>query len=274
MIARSFVPRLFLVIIAAFFVPTAHISAAAETDLRTLFAEANEKFRHAVSLPPESRQQAETLYSEAAARWRAIADAGISNSRLWLNIANASFLAGDVGRAIAAFRRAESLAPRDQAVIDGLAAARAIAGTSAPATQRSNVLRWITQSRQYLPRKWLESVLVAAWSAAWLFAAVRLFRPTWPRWPAVTLLSVSILAALPFALDLLTISEEGRSAVVVADRIIARNGPSDSVYEPTFQEPLRSGIELDVLETRGNWLRCRLPDGRETWLPSSALEVF
>jgi hypothetical protein len=61
-------------------------------------------------------------------------------------------------------------------------------------------------------------------------------------------------------------------AVIVAAKAPAYNGPSDSVYQPTFKEGLPAGVEVRMLEARGEWTKVRLGDGRETWVRAVNLE--
>ncbi|MGH7138244.1 MAG: hypothetical protein ACREHD_21030, partial [Pirellulales bacterium] len=61
-------------------------------------------------------------------------------------------------------------------------------------------------------------------------------------------------------------------AVVMAPEVVARS--ADSPDAPTrFSRPLLGGTELEVIETRDTWSRVRLYDGRDAWLPASALQV-
>lgn len=63
------------------------------------------------------------------------------------------------------------------------------------------------------------------------------------------------------------------SAVVIAPEVIGRNGPDAGAYEATFSAPIQAGVEATILETRSEWVRVRLADGRTTWLPTDAVEV-
>lgn len=60
--------------------------------------------------------------------------------------------------------------------------------------------------------------------------------------------------------------------VVVLDPITAYNGPSEEVYEPTFESPLAAGMEAQLRETRGDWSQIELRNGTRTWVRSQAIE--
>jgi len=36
-------------------------------------------------------------------------------------------------------------------------------------------------------------------------------------------------------------------------------------------DPLHDGLELEIMERRPDWLRARLADGSECWLPEAAV---
>jgi SH3-like domain-containing protein len=45
------------------------------------------------------------------------------------------------------------------------------------------------------------------------------------------------------------------------------------VFEPAFEGPIPAGTEARIVEDRDGWARLRLIDGRECWLPRSAVEA-
>jgi hypothetical protein len=62
------------------------------------------------------------------------------------------------------------------------------------------------------------------------------------------------------------------AAVVTAADVMAR--AADSVRAPPrFSQPLPSGTEVNVIERRDRWSRILLSDGRDAWVPGSAIEL-
>jgi hypothetical protein len=237
------------------------------TDWRQLFDSANASFRDA--LAAKDKTAARTLLGDAIVRWQALIDeAGIRNPKLYVNIGNAALLAGDTGRAVAAYRRAERLDATDPGVRAGLEAARRQAGTTAPVP-----LTWSEKALQragYLPRRALLTTFAILWIGGWTALLARLLGALASRRLAPTLLLLGALSASPVvaaeALDSRLVH-----AVVVA-RAPAFNGPSDAVYQPTFKDGLPTGVEVRVLAERSGWTRVRLGDGQETWVRAADLE--
>ncbi|MCX5690960.1 MAG: hypothetical protein NTV94_14445 [Planctomycetota bacterium] len=262
-----------------------------ESALRTghkLFAQGLEKFA-------KVKAGAQTLFSNAAATWRALAlNAHIHNPHLELNIANASLLAGEPARAIAAFRRAQALDPSDPDVATGLAAARHAAGTeslapNAATASKANpgdggvagTLRGIgtfLASAAERTIRWFPVRLVLAVAALCYVAAFALGIGAALRWRGVLLRHAvgAGIACLLVVGPVIAIewSEAGiRDAVVVQDGVLARSGPAE-MYDPAFKEALRPGVECRIIETRSEWLLIGLWDGRRAWVPALSVELI
>jgi hypothetical protein len=45
-------------------------------------------------------------------------------------------------------------------------------------------------------------------------------------------------------------------------------------YEPAFNKPLSEATEFRLLESRGDWILVRLPDGNEGWIEQRAAVVY
>jgi SH3-like domain-containing protein len=61
-------------------------------------------------------------------------------------------------------------------------------------------------------------------------------------------------------------------AVVVAREVVARS--ADSIHAPArFARPLPTGTEVEILESRDEWLRIALANGREAWVRASSVAI-
>ena len=156
-------------------------------DADALFAQANEVYAQADELFDDDPAGARALYLQSATMYdRLITDFEIDNFMLHVNRGNALLRAGDVGRAVAAYRRAERLRPDDSTVRAGLAAARAQTSTEVTpsATQRAaDALLWW---RGYVPRGVLFAFGACAYVLLWCFGFANLIdRRAWARRTAV-----------------------------------------------------------------------------------------
>ena len=147
--------RIFILLFALFFAGT--LCAA---DVSTDFNAANKLY-------------AEGKFAPAAAAYEKILQSSAGSPALWFNYGNAEFKLGQPGRAIAAYRRAELLAPRDDEVRANLEFVRnQVAG---PTVRQS---RW---------EDWLGILSLNEWTllaagAFWLTFSLLALRQMQPAW--------------------------------------------------------------------------------------------
>jgi hypothetical protein len=263
-------------------------------DQEAAFRTGLELFAAGMKLHGTDRAGAQAMFSSAAATWRSIAlNAKIHNPQLELNIANASLLAGEPARAIAAFRRAQALDPSDANIAGGLAAARRTAGTESLAPNAAAVpadpgeggiagtIRGIGRFLAYAADRtirWFPVRLVLTVAAVCYLATFALGIAAAFRWRGISLRHAFVAGLLCLLVAgpviAIEISEKGvRDAVVIQDGLIARSGPAE-MYDPAFKEPVRPGVECRVVETRSSWVLLLLWDGRRAWIPQSAVEFI
>lgn len=207
-------------------------------------------------------------YDEAAAAYQALLQQGAVSPVVYFNLGNAWFKAGQTGRAIAAYRHAERLAPRDPNVRFNLQFAR----------------KKVTGSDVRADANWLRNLTLNEWTwiavaAYWIFfllLAIGELRPTW----RASLRGASILAGLAFliagGLFIAAYRAPTMSAVVVSPNAVVRYGPLD---ESQVFYQLRDGSELTVLDEKRSgehqiWLQVRDASRRVGWLKQQEVVVI
>jgi hypothetical protein len=180
---------------------------------------------------------------------------------VYFNLGNAWFKAGQTGRAILAYRRAESLSPRDPDIRANLQFARnQVAGGSAVPGRRWT--RW-------LDRLTLNEWTLAASAALGVFFLVLTARQIWPRWrKSGSGLPIALAAVCTGLTGCLALAAEERlgeqSAVVIAAEAVVRLGPLE---ESQSAFTVRDGSELMVLDHKGDWLEVSDAAKHIGWLP-------
>jgi tetratricopeptide (TPR) repeat protein len=251
-------PFAFLALLALLALPFGAVACTrrAPLDAVSAFEQANRTLLEAKSADDALRAVAQ--FETALAR-------GGENGAVLHGLGNAWMKAGRKGEAIAAWRRALRYIPRDPYLRANLeqALGRRLADEERPLLR--TLLFW-QESLSY-PEKGRALVTAMALTCA-LFLLTRLQPRTRAllRPAALALAAVTLLAALSFAVDVRDVDFTVHGAVT-ADDTVARKGNAAS-FEPAFNEPLRAGAEFVVLERRGEWLRARVRDGLEGWLPS------
>jgi tetratricopeptide (TPR) repeat protein len=210
---------------------------------------------------------AEGKFSDAANTYEKILASGAASPNLLFNYGNAEFKSGNLGKAIAAFRRAELLMPRDSEIRANLAFVR---NQVQGATVRESF--WQNWFGNLSLNEWTIFAIFAFWLTFLLLAAKQI-RPalasklkgaTWI-FAALTIFSGTVLgvqAANHFT---------KQTAVVISAQATARSGPFDDA-QSAFTA--RDGAELSVLDQHGDWVQVADGSGKTGWLPAKQVEIL
>ena len=249
-------------------------SLATGVDLRGELDHALSEFDQAQSFQAEQPDRARRLFRSAAQRFESIQAAGVRNGRLEYNLGNCLLQAGDVGRAILHYRRAQRLIPGDPMLEDNLGVARSRCVTSIKPTGRSAFLQsiffWHYQTSAPA-RTW---AAVIFFFSVWILLTLR--NVVFARW-------VTVLATASVALTLLCAGSLGVTrwsdrnfpgGVVTEMDVVVSKGPGEG-YQRLFEQPLQPGVEFTLRErTRTDWWRIELPDGNKGWIPADTAELI
>jgi tetratricopeptide (TPR) repeat protein len=212
-------------------------------------------------------------FADAAAGYQQLIAAGHSSATVYYNLGNAWFKAGQLGRSVAAYRRAQQLSPRDPNILFNLDfARRQVAGSNAPAPNL-----W----ERLLGRLTLNEWAVLAALVFWLCFALlvlREWKPAWRRPLRSYTIAAASLAALVIAMLAMAVyqSRAVREAVVVAQDAVVRYGPLED-SRVHFQ--LRNGAEVEIVGRKQNgsaeaWLQVRDGSNRIGWLKRDQVVVL
>ena len=214
-----------------------------------------------------NRFYAEGKFSDAAAAYGAILQTGVQSPSLLFNYGNAEFKLGNLGEAIAAFRRAELLAPRNSEIRANLAFVRnQVQGPTIHET------RWQAGLGALSLNEWAVLASAALWLTFLLLAARQLRPGLVPKLKAATTICATLTVLSVAALGLETMEHYSIStAVVTGAPAIARSGPFDDA-QTQFTAP--DGTELSVLGRHADWLQVADRSGKIGWLPATRVEVL
>lgn len=242
----------------------------AAPSLPDLLAAAEGAYERAEAMLETDPGAARAGFDKSIAAYRALIEQGVENAAIHRNIGTAFMLKGDLGRAIVAFRRAERLDPTDERVQESIAAARALVRTEISSGARSRVEDAVLFWRGRLSRDTMLTLGLVGWAIAWFGASIRIISRRGATLAAAgAALAILTLGSLTAERSLRTLNPE---AVIVQDGVEGFRGPSESVYDATFEEPIRAGVEAAILEHRDGWTRLRLRSGAETWVRSDMIE--
>jgi tetratricopeptide (TPR) repeat protein len=237
------------ILIAAIF--AGNILAA---DVATDFAAANKLY-------------AEGKFADAANAYETILQNGAQSPALLFNCGNAEFKAGNLGKAIAAFRRAELLAPRDAEIRANLDFVRnQVQGATVRESRGQNLLGQLSLN------DWTLLAAAAFW-LTFILLAVRQLRPALvPKLKTATTF-FALLTIFPGIIVGVQAANHfsNSTAVVTSAEATARSGPFD---EAQSAFTVHDGAELSVLDRHESWVQVADGSGKSGWLLLKQVEVL
>jgi tetratricopeptide (TPR) repeat protein len=213
--------------------------------------------------------EARRAFAEAAERYADLHRRGAVSAALFLDEGDADLLAGDLARAILAYRRGLRLAPNNRMLRRNLEYAR---GLVAYPESSSMGRPPVAVLPPWLPHVPSEVVLTLALLVYGL-GCVLLTR--WWMLRRGRLLAAGVLAlaaVLPFGAVLAWRAHvrQGKArhplVVIADDGVLLRRGNGLS-YPPRYEAPVNRGVEARLLFERGGWLKVELSGGESGWVP-------
>ena len=227
----------------------------------TMAADVSAKFDVANKLYAEGK------FADAAATYEKILQSGAVSPALYFNYGNAEFKTGNLGRAIAAYRQAEQLSPRDADVRANLEFARSqVQGVKASANRWENWLGTLTLN------EWTALAAVSFWLTFVLLAIMQI-------WPALKTVLSGFTRAVAIVMVLsgvccgaaVSFHVSKKTAVVVAPDLVARSGPFDDAQNVFTAH---DGAEFAVLSGHGDWLQVTDSSGKIGWLERAQVKIL
>lgn len=221
--------------------------------------------------PPSVFEEANRFYEqgnypEAISRYQMLLKHGVSPQVLF-NLGNAHFRNGDVGLAIANYRRAQRLAPRDADVLANLRFARqTVPGTVSVAPSAfARLFRYFT----------LNEVAAVMALAFWVWLGLLSLIKWQPQW-RTGLRTTCLAAGVVFLLTAIWLAcaaamQTRRIAIVTAEQVSARFGPLE---ESQVAYTANDGAELLARDIKGEWVQVEDRTGRLAWVPHHAVVLF
>jgi hypothetical protein len=237
------------------------------------FEQALSDFDQAQQIQADQPDKARGLFRSSAERLENLAAAGVVNGRLEYNLGNCYLQAGDLGRAILHYRRAQRYIPGDPLLTENLKVARSRCLTSIQPTRRSALLRTILFWHYEVSVADRARAAIVLYVALWVLLALRVF--FWHRGFAVSAMLCALIAsALVMSMAMSRWSDRNApEGVIVAMDVAAHKGPGTG-YQRKFEQPLQPGVEFTLSGRRGGWWNIELPDGKGGWIEAENAELI
>ena len=224
--------------------------------------------------PPELFLEANAAYESGAYAaavelYRALADRGVDSGHLHYNLGNAYLRNGELGRAIASYRRGWLRLPRDEDVRANLEFARKTTQDALAPPGPSPITSTLFFWHYGLSLRELERAALILNLLFWVILALRLVRRDSEvlRWSTFVILVPLIAVVASLSIRLV---DPPRVAVVVPQEISAQSGPGG---DAVVRFKLHAGTEVELRGRRDGWLRIALPDGQQGWIEAQHAEI-
>jgi tetratricopeptide (TPR) repeat protein len=206
---------------------------------------------------------AQNKFVEAATAYEQILTNGTISPVLYFNLGNAHFKAGQTGHAMAAYRQAERLTPRDPDLRANLRFAQnRVTGPTLKITAWQRGLGTLSL------REWTWLAVAGFWITFGLLIARQLKPALAANLKTWTWLSAAASVVLFIFLGLAWSQHQpGRVAIITAAEVTVRNSPFD---EAPSSFTANDGAELRVLDQKDDWLQVTDDANRFGWVKRNA----
>ncbi|MEM7356938.1 MAG: tetratricopeptide repeat protein, partial [Acidobacteriota bacterium] len=204
----------------------------------------------------------EGSFEQAIDLYRQILAAGHDNGHVHYNLGNAFLRNGELGRAIASYRRSASFLPREQDIQANLEFARKSRKDAIEPPQPGAAQRTLFFWHYALSRAELGTLVVILNALFWGILILRIFRRGSEalRWITIILLILLLITGGSLAIRHL---RPQQIAVIVPQEVDVRSGTNKA---DLVLFKLHAGTEVRVVDRREGTLRIALPDEGGGWI--------
>jgi len=211
----------------------------------------------------------ESFFRSALAYEEAIGEGNLDNGYIYYNTGNSWFLAGEKGKAVYYFRKAEKKLPGNDIVQHNLQQARNAVLFNIQRKEINPIIKTLLFFHYDLGFNTKIYILLTLFSLLFSLASLMVFRKSQF---IKNIIIFTVLLSFIVSASLVVDSFKGEEGVVITP-IYGRKGDSKG-YEKAFIEELSSGVEFEVKERRHGWLHIEIADGSLCWIPETAAIII
>ncbi len=213
-------------------------------------------------------------YEQAINHFKSALNHGKTSAALYYNLGNAYYKVGDIGQSILNYERARQLAPHDPDIEFNLNVARLQVVDKIPSPEMDYFFKLWTSIKNLFTLPQLTAITLGLYILLFVLLIVRLFaRPSLRTVLRYSIFPVLVVLLLCTFLFVIRIKEDVqiKSAIILSDKVSVTSGPS---AEATEVFALHEGVKVRVIDSSGDFVRIRLSDGKDGWVPQSSLDVI
>ncbi len=214
-------------------------------------------------------------YEQAISAYEQILANGQESAKLYFNLGNAYYKAGDINNAILNYERAKILAPQDEDIAFNLKIANQFVVTKIDALPQPFFMRWKMSVINKYPTDTWAAISVISFIVFLLLLAVYLFTKSsaFKRFSFWIGIPVILFSGFSFswAAHQKSVINKRDSAVVFCPRVTVKSSPSESGTDLFL---IYEGLKVEITDELDKWSEIRLADGNKGWLPDSCIVVI
>lgn len=239
---------------------------------KAIFSEAQATFK--LGLNQKGDRKRLTMIKAANQFQSLLTDFGIENSKLYYNIGNSYYEAGEMGKAILFYRKAERLSPGFIDLKHNLNQAKQ--NLNLPVSEKewwADIVKGLFFWHFMLDYSLRRTIFLAAFCCFWIFMICLIFlRHIFIKIGFV----LATCLILGFGYSFLYSTYQiyfVQSGVITVKQVLARKGPGVS-YEKFYEQGLVGGTEFKLMEKQGSWWKVKLSNGDEVWVEKDNAELI
>ena len=209
-------------------------------------------------------------YQQAISAYEQILTNGQESAKLYFNLGNAYYKAGDINNAILNFERAKKLAPQDEDIAFNLQIANQFVVTKIEALPKPFFLRWKSSIINKYPTDTWAAISVGAFILFLLLLGLFLFSKNstakhFAFWFGILAVVFSGFT-FSWAAHQKAVINKRNQAIVFCPRVTVKSSPSQTGTDLFL---IYEGVKIDVTDSLDHWKEIKLADGNKGWLPDS-----
>ena len=237
---------------------------------QTILREANTLYKQGVDNSAD-RALSQEAYEAAAAKYQTLVDDGVNNWKMYFNLGNAYLQSNHLGPAIVNYERAAALTSNNT-VHANLQHAKSLVKMEKPVAEPQTTLEMAQQRLDAISLQSLLSIAVISWALFWV--AMSVGRPNWQRRAkTVGVLAAGVFLAATIIMAARDPYSQHPSGIITSDQVVLREG-NGTAFNTKSGMPLPEGVEVQILEQRGEWYNIQLENGQTGWLSDADVDVI
>ena len=211
-------------------------------------------------------------YDKAISAYEQILEEGKVSAKLYFNLGNAYYKAGNINNAILNYERAKLLAPQDEDIQFNLELANQYVVTKIDELPKPFFTRWKQRIINLFPADSWSLISITAFIfflgllGLFLFSR-RVGVKRFAFWTGIVFVLVSAFS-FSFAAQQKKELVKRNQAIVFCPRVTVKSSPAKSGTDLFL---LYEGVKVQVTDSLNTWKEIRLNDGNEGWLPDSCI---